>query len=115
MRGNPDGSLSSTVRLKPQGLLALRYVDGLIRRISTGDEWEANKNKVAAGVNPAAIATLVGAKTIRGNTDGSLSSIVRLAPQGLLSLRYIEGSLLRTSAGDDWEAGRIRGAALVTV
>ncbi len=28
MRGNPDGSLSSTVRLAPQGLLSFRYIDG---------------------------------------------------------------------------------------
>ena len=28
MRGNPDGSLSSTVRLAPQGLLTFRYIEG---------------------------------------------------------------------------------------
>ena len=59
MRGNPDGPLSSTVRLAPQGLLSLRYIDGLVVRISPGDDWEVSGNKVAAGLNPAAIAALV--------------------------------------------------------
>jgi hypothetical protein len=59
MRGNPDGSLSSTVRLTPQGLLCLRYIDGLVLKISTDDVWESGRNKVAAGMNPAAIAPLV--------------------------------------------------------
>jgi hypothetical protein len=58
MRGNPDGSLSSTVRLAPQGLLSLRYIDGLVLMISTGNDWESGRNKVAAGMNPAAIAAL---------------------------------------------------------
>jgi hypothetical protein len=47
------------VRLTPQGLLSLRYIDGLVVRISPGDDWEASENKVAAGLNPAAIAALV--------------------------------------------------------
>jgi hypothetical protein len=58
MRGNPDGSLSSTVRLAPHGLLSLRYIDGLVLMISTGNHWESGRNKVAAGMNPAAIAAL---------------------------------------------------------
>jgi hypothetical protein len=59
MRGNPDGSLSSTERLAPQGLLSLRYIDGLLLWISTGDDWEPGRSKVAAGMNPAAITALV--------------------------------------------------------
>jgi hypothetical protein len=55
MRGNPDGSLSSTVRLAPQGLLSFRYIDEIVLRDSAADDWEAAGNKVAAGVNPAAI------------------------------------------------------------
>jgi hypothetical protein len=60
MRGNPDGSLSSPGRFAT-GLLALRYIDGFALRISPGDAWESSKNKVAAGVNLAAVATLVAA------------------------------------------------------
>jgi hypothetical protein len=59
MRGNPDGSLSSTVRLAPQGLLIFRYIDGIVIRISAGNVWESNRNKVAAGMNPAAVAALL--------------------------------------------------------
>jgi len=33
MRGNPYGSLSSTVRLAPQGLLSFRYIDGFFQEI----------------------------------------------------------------------------------
>ena len=58
MRGNPDGSLSSPGRFAT-GLLALRYIDGLVLRISPGDDWEVSRNKVAAGLNPAAPAALV--------------------------------------------------------
>jgi hypothetical protein len=47
------------VRLPPQGLLSLRYRDGSVLAISPGHDWETRKNKVAAGMNPAAIATLV--------------------------------------------------------
>jgi hypothetical protein len=87
MRGNPDGSLSSTVRPAPQGLLSFRYIDGIVLAVTPSDDWETSGNKVAAGVNPAAVATLV----MEGNPDGSLSSTVRPAPQGLLSFRYIDG------------------------
>ncbi len=59
MRGNPDGSLSSTVRLAPQGLLSFRYIDRIVLMISTGIDWESRRNKVAAGMNPAAVAALV--------------------------------------------------------
>jgi hypothetical protein len=51
--------IASTVRLAPQGLLSFRYIDGLVLRISAGDDWEAGRNKVAAGMNPAAVAALV--------------------------------------------------------
>src|ERR1700674_5520639 len=51
--------IASTVRLAPQGLLSFRYTDGLARRISTRDDWEADKNNVPAGMNPAAIAARV--------------------------------------------------------
>jgi hypothetical protein len=54
-----DLLIASTVRLAPQGLLSLRYIDGLLLWISTGDDWESGRNKVAAGMNPAAIAALV--------------------------------------------------------
>jgi hypothetical protein len=53
--------------------------------ISAGDALAAGRNKVAAGMNPAAIAAP------GGNPDGSLSSTVRLTPQGLLSFRYVDG------------------------
>jgi len=43
----------------PQGLLTLRYIDGLVLRISTGEVWESGRNKVTAGMNPAAVAALV--------------------------------------------------------
>jgi hypothetical protein len=43
----------------PQGLLSLRYIDRLVLMSSTGDDWEAERNKVAAGMNPAAIAARV--------------------------------------------------------
>jgi hypothetical protein len=56
MRGNPYGSHSSTVRLAPQGLLSLRYIEEIVSEDSTGDDWAAGRNKVAAGMNPAAIA-----------------------------------------------------------
>jgi hypothetical protein len=59
MRGNPDGSLSSTVRLAPQGLLSFRYIEGIVLISSTGVDWESSINKVAAGMNPAAVAALV--------------------------------------------------------
>ncbi|HEY4888494.1 MAG TPA: hypothetical protein VIJ58_07925 [Candidatus Dormibacteraeota bacterium] len=51
--------IASTARVAPQGLLSFRYIDGLVLRISTGDDWELGRNKVAAGMNPAAIAGLV--------------------------------------------------------
>jgi hypothetical protein len=51
--------IASTVRLTPQGLLSFRYIDALVLRISTGHDWEAERNKVAAGMDPAAIAALV--------------------------------------------------------
>jgi len=54
-----DLLIASTVRLAPQGLLSFRYIDGIVLRISTGDDWESARNKVAAGMNPAAIAALV--------------------------------------------------------
>jgi hypothetical protein len=54
-----DLLIASTVRLAPQGLLSFRYIDGLVLRISAGDDWEAGRNKVAAGMNPAAVAALV--------------------------------------------------------
>jgi hypothetical protein len=59
MRGNPDGSLSSTVRLTPQGLLSFRSMDGISPMISAGNELETVPHKVAAGMNPAAIAAPV--------------------------------------------------------
>jgi hypothetical protein len=59
MRGNPDGFLSSTVRLAPQGLLSFRYIDAIIRIVSTSNDWELGRDKVAAGMNPAATAALV--------------------------------------------------------
>ncbi|GEM_PF-6978040 len=66
MRGNPYGSLSSTVRLAPQGLLSFRYIDGILPRDSTADDWETCGNKVAAGMNPAAIAmSVTGTGTFR--------------------------------------------------
>jgi hypothetical protein len=43
----------------PQGLLSFRYIDGLVLKISTDDDWESCRDKVAAGMNPAAIAALV--------------------------------------------------------
>jgi hypothetical protein len=43
----------------PQGLLSLRYIDGLVLMSSTGGDWESNRDKVAAGFNPAAIAARV--------------------------------------------------------
>jgi hypothetical protein len=58
-RKGRDLLIASTVRLAPQGLLSFRYIDGLVLRISTGDDWELGRNKVAAGMNPAAIAALV--------------------------------------------------------
>jgi len=54
-----DLLIASTVRLAPQGLLSFRYIDRIVLRISTGDDWESARNKVAAGMNPAAIAALV--------------------------------------------------------
>jgi hypothetical protein len=54
-----DLLIASTVRLAPQGLLSLRNIDGLVLMISKGDAWEACRNKVAAGMNPAVIAALV--------------------------------------------------------
>jgi hypothetical protein len=43
----------------PQGLLSFRYTDGLVLRISPGDEWESGRDKVAPEMNPAAVAALV--------------------------------------------------------
>ena len=43
----------------PQGLLSFRYMDGIALRISTGVDWESCRDKVAAGMNPAAVAALV--------------------------------------------------------
>ncbi len=54
-----DLLIASTVRLAPQGVLSFRYIDGLVLKISTGDDWELGRNKVAAEMNPAAIAALV--------------------------------------------------------
>ena len=54
-----DLLIASTVRLAPQGLLSLRYIEGLVLRISAGHDWEASRDQVAAGINPAAIAALV--------------------------------------------------------
>ena len=53
MRGNPDGSLSSTVRLAPQGLLTFRYIDGILEVILPATLGGV-RDKVAAGVYPAA-------------------------------------------------------------
>jgi hypothetical protein len=33
-------------------------MDGLVSRISPGDDWESGTDQVAAGINPAAVATL---------------------------------------------------------
>jgi len=43
----------------PQGLLSLRYIDGLLLRIFYRRRLGVGRNKVAAGMNPAAIAALV--------------------------------------------------------
>jgi len=53
-----DLLIASTVRLAPQGLLIFRYIDGRVLRIFTGEVWESGRNKVAAGINPAAVAAL---------------------------------------------------------
>ena len=59
-RKGMDFVIASTVRrMPPHGLLSFRYMDGIVLKVSTGDDWEASRNKVAAGVNPAAIAALV--------------------------------------------------------
>ena len=47
-REGRDLLIASTVRLAPQGLLSLRYHDGLVLKISTGENWESVRNKVAA-------------------------------------------------------------------
>ena len=54
-----DLLIASTVRLTPQGLLSLRYIDGLLLRIFYRRRLGVGRNKVAAGMNPAAIAALV--------------------------------------------------------
>jgi hypothetical protein len=41
--------IASTVRLTPQGLLSLRYIDGLVLKISTDDVWESGKTKSRPG------------------------------------------------------------------
>jgi hypothetical protein len=59
--------IASTVRLAPQGLLSfryqgllsVRYMEGFVSRISPGDDWEASRDKVAAGMTPVAVAALV--------------------------------------------------------
>jgi hypothetical protein len=45
--------------MRGQGLPSYRYVEGFVLRIFRGDDWEATRDRVAAGMSPFAVAALV--------------------------------------------------------
>src|ERR1700686_4781551 len=105
--------IASTVRLAPQGLLSFRYTDGLARRISTRDDWEADKNKVAAGMNPAAIAaqvTVLLPSIVPGGFD-VMSKTTRFTPLTSLTIRLL--ILATTSYGTPAQSA-VMASSLVT-
>ena len=59
-RGGPGHEFPNwTCRPIEGPALSFRYIDGIVIRISAGNVWESNRNKVAAGMNPAAVAALL--------------------------------------------------------